>query len=255
MSMHWVTEPEAWIALFTLTGLEIVLGIDNIIFIGILSARLPVEQRGRSRLLGLGIGMGMRILLLFSLTFVMRWTVPLFTLLTQPVSGRDLILLAGGLFLIAKTTSEIHTRLEGEAEAQEQGKAPSFVGILVQIALLDLVFSVDSVITAVGMVDEMAIMVIAVVIGVACMMAAASPITRFVERHPTVTMLALSFLLLIGVALIAEGLHHEIPKGYIYFAMAFSALTEMLNLQMKKSAQNRMRRKRGSPADSKESGI
>ena len=251
--MHWVTEPEAWIALCTLTALEIVLGIDNIIFIGILAARLPVEQRGRSRLLGLGMGMGMRILLLFSLTFVMRWTVPLFTLLTQAVSGRDLILLAGGLFLIAKTTSEIHSRLEGEAETHDQGKPPSFVGIMLQITLLDLVFSVDSVITAVGMVDEMAIMVIAVVIGVACMMAAAGPITRFVERHPTVTMLALSFLLLIGVALIAEGLHHEIPKGYIYFAMAFSALTEMLNLQMKKSAQKR--RKRGQPPDRKESGI
>lgn len=239
-SMHWITDPQAWIALFTLTALEMVLGIDNIIFIGILATRLPASQRGRARMLGLGIGMGLRIVLLFSLTFVMRWTVPLFTLLKQPFSGRDLILIAGGLFLIAKTTSEIHSRLEGEEEILDQRKPPAFAGVLVQIVLLDVVFSLDSVITAVGMVDEMAIMVIAVVIGVACMMTAAAPITKFVERHPTVTMLALSFLLLIGVALIAEGFHQKIPKGYIYFAMAFSALTEMLNLKMKKSAQKRL---------------
>jgi predicted tellurium resistance membrane protein TerC len=235
LSMHWITDAEAWIALVTLAALEIVLGIDNIIFIGILAARLPAGVRGRARMLGLGIGMGMRILLLFSLTFVMRWTVPLFTLFRYSVSGRDLILLAGGLFLIAKTTSEIHSRLEGEAETHEQTKLPSFAGVLVQIILLDIVFSVDSVITAVGMVDEMAIMIIAVVVGVGCMMVAAGPITRFVERHPTITMLGLSFLLLIGVALIAEALHQPIAKGYIYFAMAFSAATEMLNLRMKKS--------------------
>jgi predicted tellurium resistance membrane protein TerC len=235
MSLHWITEPEAWVALLTLTALEIVLGIDNIIFIGILAARLPANLRARARMLGLGIAMGLRILLLFSLTFVMRWTVPLFTVLGQTLSGRDLILLAGGLFLMAKTTSEIHSRLEGAAEIQDESKPSAFNGVLVQIVLLDVVFSVDSVITAVGMVDEMAIMAIAVVIGVGCMMAAAGPITRFVERHPTVTMLALSFLLLIGVSLIAEGLHQPIPKGYIYFAVAFSALTEMLNLRMKQS--------------------
>ena len=234
MSMHWIFEPEAWIALLTLTSLEIVLGIDNIIFIGILAGNLPISQRGRARTIGLGMGMGLRIILLFSLTFVMRWTVPLFTVLSRPISGRDLILLAGGLFLIAKTTSEIHSRLEGKAEIHEEKNAAAFHGILVQIALLDLVFSVDSVITAVGMVDEMAIMVIAVVVGVGCMMLAATPITQFVERHPTVTMLALTFLLLIGVSLLAEGLHQPIPKGYIYFAMAFAALTEILNLKMKK---------------------
>jgi predicted tellurium resistance membrane protein TerC len=239
MSLHWITEPEAWVALLTLTSLEIVLGIDNIIFIGILAARLPAGLRARARTLGLGIAMGLRILLLFSLTFVMRWTVPLFTVLGRPLSGRDLILLAGGLFLMAKTTSEIHSRLEGAAEIQDESKPSAFNGVLVQIVLLDVVFSVDSVITAVGMVDEMAIMVVAVVIGVGCMMAAAGPITGFVERHPTVTMLALSFLLLIGVSLIAEGLHQPIPKGYIYFAVAFSALTEMLNLRVKQSGKRR----------------
>jgi predicted tellurium resistance membrane protein TerC len=233
LSMHWIMDPESWIALLTLATLEIVLGIDNIIFISILAARLPAGQRRRVRTLGLGIGVGLRIVLLFSLTFVMRWTTPLFTVLAHSVSGRDLVLLGGGLFLIAKTTGEIHHRLEGGAELEQQRKSPAFAGILVQIILLDLVFSLDSVITAVGMADEIAIMVIAVVIGAGCMMAAAAPITRFVERHPTVTMLALSFLLLIGVALIAEGLHQHIPKGYIYFAMAFSALTELLNLKMK----------------------
>jgi predicted tellurium resistance membrane protein TerC len=243
MSMHWMMDPESWIALLTLTILEIVLGIDNVIFISILAARLPAGQRRRARSLGLGIGMGLRIILLFSLTFVMRWTTPLFTVLTQTFSGRDLILLAGGLFLIAKTTSEIHHRLEGQTETTEQRKAPAFAAVLVQIALLDVVFSLDSVITAVGMVDEMAIMVIAVVMAVGCMIAAAGPITQFVERHPTVTMLALSFLLLIAVALIAEGLHQHIPKGYIYFAMAFATLTELLNLKVK-STQKRLHLKR-----------
>jgi predicted tellurium resistance membrane protein TerC len=243
LSMHWITDPESWIALLTLTTLEIVLGIDNIIFISVLAARLPASQRHRARLLGLGIGMGLRIVLLFSLTFVMRWTTPLFTILSHAVSGRDVILLAGGLFLIAKTTSEIHHRLEGGTEIEEQRQPPAFAGVLIQIILLDVVFSLDSVITAVGMADELAIMVIAVVIGVACMMAAAGAITRFVERHPTVTMLALSFLLLIGFSLIAEGLHQHIPKGYIYFAMAFSALTELLNLRMK-AAQKRAQVKR-----------
>ena len=243
LSTHWIMDPESWIALLTLTTLEMVLGIDNIIFISVLAARLPAGQRQRARLLGLGIGMGLRIVLLFSLTFVMRWTTPLFTVLSQSVSGRDLILLGGGLFLIAKTTSEIHHRLEGETDAGEQRRAPAFAGVLIQIVLLDVVFSLDSVITAVGMADELAIMVIAVVIGVAGMMAAAGPITRFVERHPTVTMLALSFLLLIGFSLIAEGLHQPIPKGYIYFAMAFAALTELLNLRMK-AAQKRARMKR-----------
>jgi predicted tellurium resistance membrane protein TerC len=241
MSMQWITEPESWIALLSLTVLEIVLGIDNIVFIGILAARLPQSQRGSARMLGLGMGMGMRILLLFSLSYVMRLTTPLFTVLTQSVSGRDLILIAGGLFLIVKSTREIHYRLEGGEEISEQLKPPTFTVILIQIVLLDIVFSLDSIITAVGMTDEIIIMIIAVVIAVCCMIAAAGPISAFVERHPTVTMLALSFLLLIGVALVAEGLHQKIPKGYIYFAMGFAALTELLNLRMKKkSAQKRL---------------
>jgi predicted tellurium resistance membrane protein TerC len=235
MSLHWITEPEAWVALLTLTALEIVLGIDNILFIGILAARLPASLRARARRLGLSIAMGLRIVLLFCLTLVMRWTVPLFTVFGRPLSGRDLILLAGGLFLMAKTTSEIHSRLEGAASIQDENKPSAFNGVLLQIVLLDVVFSVDSVITAVGMVDEIAIMVIAVVIGVGCMMLAAGPITGFVERHPSLIMLALSFLLLIGISLIAEGLHQPIPKGYLYFAVAFSALTELLNLRMKQS--------------------
>jgi predicted tellurium resistance membrane protein TerC len=238
--MNWITQPESWIALLTLTVLEIVLGIDNIVFIGILAARLPQSQRGSVRTLGLGLAMAMRILLLFSLTYVMRLTSPLFAVFTQTISGRDLILLAGGLFLIYKSTREIHYRLEGAEEADEQRKPPAFSAILIQIVLLDIVFSLDSIITAVGMTDEIVIMVIAVVIAGGCMIAAAAPIGAFVERHPTVTMLALSFLLLIGVALIAEGLHQNIPKGYIYFAMGFAALTEMLNLRMKRTAQKRL---------------
>jgi len=237
--MHWITEPESWIALLTLTALEIVLGIDNVIFIGILASRLPIEERRRARLLGLGAGAGLRIALLFTLTYVMRLTTPLFSILGQAISARDLILLAGGLFLIVKSTREIHYRLEGEAATDQQRKQPTFSAVLIQVMLLDIAFSVDSVITAVAMTSELVIMIIAVLIAVGCMLAAASPLATFVERHPTVAMLALSFLLLIGVSLIAEGLHQPIPKGYIYFAIAFSALTEMLNLRMKKSVRER----------------
>lgn len=239
--MHWITDPQSWLALCTLTVLEVVLGIDNIIFIGILAARLPASQRPRARSLGLGLGMALRIVLLFCLTYVMRLREPLFSVLGQSISIHDLILIAGGLFLLVKSTREIHFRIEGESEGDEDHKPPRFASILTQIALLDIAFSVDSVITAVGMTGEIVVMVIAVVIAVGCMMMAAAPLAAFVERHPTVAMLALSFLLLIGVSLIAEAFHHPIPKGYIYFAIAFSALTEVLNLTVKRSAFRRVR--------------
>ncbi len=229
-----MANPEAWIALLTLTVLEIVLGIDNIIFISILSGKLPKEQQPRARSLGLFLAMFTRIALLFSLAWVIGLTAPLFEIFGQEISGRDLILLLGGLFLLWKATSEIHGKLEGEEGHADTRVTPSFVGVLVQIALLDIVFSLDSVITAVGMADELAVMVIAVIVAVSVMLVAAGPISRFVERHPTVKMLALSFLLLIGTSLIAEGLAFHIPKGYIYFAMGFSVLVEMLNLQVRR---------------------
>ena len=232
--MDWITDPQAWIAFATLTVLEIVLGIDNIIFISILAGKLPREQQHRARQWGLGLAMFMRIGLLLSLSWIIRLTAPLFTVLGQEISGRDLVLLLGGLFLIAKSTHEIHNRLEG-AEGESSGRvAATFRGVLIQIVLLDIVFSLDSVITAVGMVNELGVMIAAVVVAVGFMMVFAGPIGEFVERHPTVKMLALSFLLMIGVALIAEGLDQHIPKGYIYFAMAFSVLVEMLNLRARK---------------------
>jgi predicted tellurium resistance membrane protein TerC len=228
--MDWLTNPEIWIALVTLTALEIVLGIDNIIFISILAGKLPTEQQPHARRLGLGAAMVTRILLLFSLAWIVRLTAPLFTVLGLSISGRDLILILGGLFLLAKATHEIHERLEGEEGASDSVSSSSFAGVIVQIMLLDIVFSLDSVITAVGMVNELAVMVTAVIIAVAIMLVAAGPISDFVNRHPTVKMLALSFLLLVGVTLVADGFHHHIPKGYIYFAMAFSVFVEMLNL-------------------------
>jgi predicted tellurium resistance membrane protein TerC len=228
--VDWLTNPEIWIALATLTALEIVLGIDNIIFISILASKLPVAQQARARRVGLLAALLTRILLLFSLSWVARLTTPLFTVLGQEVSGRDLILILGGLFLLAKATHEIHERLEGEEGHASAAARPSFAVVIVQIMLLDIVFSLDSVITAVGMVDELAVMVTAVVISVGIMLLAAGGISGFVERHPTIKMLALAFLLLIGVTLVAEGLHNHIPKGYIYFAMAFSVFVEMLNL-------------------------
>ncbi len=227
--MGWLADPAAWIALATLTVLEIVLGIDNIVFLTILSGKLPPAQRARARRIGLALAMLMRIGLLLSLTWIVRLTAPLFSVLGREISGRDLILFLGGLFLIAKATHEIHQRLEGEEGAQSARVAPSFGGVIVQIVLLDVVFSLDSVITAVGMAREIGVMIVAVVLAVACMMLFARPVGDFVERHPTVKILALSFLLLIGVSLIADGLHHHIPKGYIYFAMAFSIFVEMLN--------------------------
>ena len=232
--MEWITSPEAWIALLTLTVLEIVLGIDNVVFISILAGKLPPDQQAKARRLGLGLAMIMRIALLFSITLIIKLTAPLFTVLGEEISGRDLVLIVGGLFLLAKSTHEIHERLEGEEGEASVRVRPSLNSVLVQIMLLDIVFSLDSVITAVGMADDLGVMVAAVVIAVVFMMVFAGPVSNFVDRHPTVKMLALSFLLLIGVALIADGLNQHIPKGYIYFAMAFSVGVEMLNLRMKK---------------------
>jgi len=213
-----------------------VLGIDNIIFISILSGKLPKEQQNKARLTGLALAMISRILLLFSIVWIMKLTLPLFTVLSQEISGRDIILIAGGLFLIGKSTFEIHDKLEGEDSHTSSRPVKSFSNVIVQILLLDIVFSLDSVITAVGMANELIIMVLAVVIAVGVMMVSSKSISDFVEKHPTVKMLALSFLLLIGVSLIAEGLEQHIPKGYIYFAMAFSVFVEMLNLKMKSKA-------------------
>ena len=232
--MDWITDPQAWIGLATLTVLEIVLGIDNIVFISILADKLPAGQQARARLLGLGLAMLTRILLLLSLSWIIGLTAPLFRVAGQEISGRDLVLLLGGLFLLGKSTHEIHGNLEGESHGEGSGRrAPSFTGVLIQIMLLDVVFSLDSVITAVGMVDEIAVMIAAIVIDIGFMMAFSGPISGFVSRHPTIKMLALSFLILIGVALIAEGLGQHIPKGYIYFAMAFSVGVELLNLRVR----------------------
>jgi predicted tellurium resistance membrane protein TerC len=233
--MHWLTDPQAWIAFLTLTALEIVLGIDNVIFISILAGKLPAPQQAKARKLGLGLAMLTRILLLCSLTWIMRLTAPLVTVFGNAISGRDLILLVGGLFLLAKSTHEIHQKLEGDPGHAAAHVPASFLSVLVQIMLLDIVFSLDSVITAVGMANQLGVMITAVIIAVLIMMAASGVISAFVERRPTVKMLALSFLLLIGVTLIAEGLDQHIPKGYVYFAMAFSVFVEMLNLRLRPS--------------------
>jgi predicted tellurium resistance membrane protein TerC len=232
--MNWLTDPQVWMALVTLTALEIVLGIDNIIFISIQAGKLPAAKQEKARLIGLGLAMFIRIALLFSLTWLMGLTAPLFSVLGNEISGRDLILLSGGLFLLWKSTMEIHEKLEGD-----EGVAPTRVGttfgaVIVQILLLDIVFSLDSIITALGMANQLAVMIAAVVIAVGFMMLFSGKISAFVEKHPTIKMLALSFLLLIGVALIGDGLDMHIPKGYIYFAMAFSVMVEMLNLRMRR---------------------
>jgi predicted tellurium resistance membrane protein TerC len=231
--MHVFSDPQTWIALATLTFLEIVLGVDNIIFISILSGKLPVDQQPRARRVGLLGAMFTRVLLLFSLAWIIKLTHPWFSVIGHPISGRDLILILGGLFLLAKSTHEIHDKLEGEEGHASNRAAASFISVIVQIMLLDIVFSLDSVITAVGMVDELWVMVSAVVIAVGIMMWAAEPISAFVHRHPTVKMLALSFLLLIGLSLVAEGFGHHIPKGYIYFAMGFSVFVEAINLRIR----------------------
>ena len=231
--MAWVTDPQVWMALVTLSALEIVLGIDNIIFISIQAGKLPAHQQEKARLLGLGLAMFIRIALLFSLTWLMGLTSTLFTALNNDISGRDLILILGGLFLLWKSTMEIHGKLEGEEGDGGAQTGISFSGIIVQILLLDIVFSLDSIITALGMANQFGVMVAAVVIAVGFMMLFSGKISAFVERHPTIKILALSFLLLIGVALIGDGLDMHIPKGYIYFAMAFSVIVEMLNLRLR----------------------
>ncbi|OFW13288.1 MAG: hypothetical protein A3H29_11725 [Acidobacteria bacterium RIFCSPLOWO2_02_FULL_67_21] len=231
--MDWMTTAEGWIALLTLTVLEIVLGIDNIVFISILAGKLRREVRARARRIGLMLAMVMRVALLLSITWVMRLTAPLFAAMGQEISGRDLILIVGGLFLLAKSTHEIHDKLEGEEGHASARVAASFGAVIVQIMLLDIVFSLDSVITAVGMAEDVAVMIVAVVVAVGVMLVSATAISEFVERHPTVKMLALSFLLLIGVSLVAEGLDQHIPKGYIYFAMGFSIFVEMINLRVR----------------------
>jgi len=235
--MEWLADPQAWIALATLTLLEIVLGIDNIIFISILVSRLPRHRQQSARLLGLGLAMCTRIMLLLSLAWLMKLTQPLFTVLQYTLSGRDLVLLAGGLFLLWKSTQEIYTSLEGPGdETSSEMKYAGFAMTLIQIAIIDIVFSLDSVITAVGMADHVPVMVIAIMIAVGIMMFAAKPIGDFVEEHPSVKMLALSFLILVGFALMGESLGVHIPKGYIYTAMAFSLGVEMLNIRQRKKA-------------------
>jgi len=232
--MEMLADPQVWLAFATLTALEIVLGIDNIIFISILVGRLPKDQQPRGRTLGLGLAMLTRILLLLSITWVMGLSADLFSVLGHGISGRDLILFAGGLFLLAKSTMEIHTSLEGEEHHREAKGGATFYSIIAQIAVIDIVFSLDSVITAVGMADHVEVMIAAVVAAVLVMMFLAGPISNFVDRHPTVKMLALSFLIMIGMALVGESFELHIPKGYIYFAMAFSVAVEMLNIRLRK---------------------
>jgi predicted tellurium resistance membrane protein TerC len=234
--MDWISSAETWAALVTLTVLEIVLGIDNIVFINILAGKLPPARQARARTGGLALAMITRILLLLSLTWIMRLTAPLFSVFAHPVSGRDLILLAGGVFLIWKSTHEIHQSLEGEAPSQRAARAAvTLQGVLIQIALLDIVFSFDSVITAVGMANQVWVMIAAITLAVGFMMFASGPLGAFVDRHPTVKMLALSFLLLIGVTLIADGLGQHVSKGYVYFAMGFSVFVELLNLRARRA--------------------
>jgi predicted tellurium resistance membrane protein TerC len=247
--LEWIADPQAWIALATLTALEIVLGIDNIVFISILVGRLPEQQRNKGRVIGLSLAMGTRLALLFTLAWVMGLTAPMFTVLEESISGRDLILIGGGLFLLWKSVHEIHGSLEGEGDEHGTPVLASFGAVLFQIAIIDIVFSLDSVITAVGMAEHISVMVLAIIIAVGVMMVAAKPIGDFVDDHPTVKMLALSFLVMVGMALIAEGLEFHIPKGYIYFAMAFSVAVEMLNLRMRARAKERVKlRKPAKPA-------
>ncbi len=250
----WLADPNAWIALATLTALEIVLGIDNIIFISILVGRLPPEKRDLARRLGLGLAMGSRIALLMALAWIMGLTEPLFSVFGQDVSGRDLILVGGGLFLLWKSVHEIHNSLEGEADAAQGGSVAaaakvSFAGVLVQIAVIDIVFSLDSVITAVGLADDVMVMVIAIVASVGVMLFAAKPIGEFVDAHPTIKILALAFLVLVGVTLIAEGFGTDVPKGYIYFAMAFSFAVEMINIRMRKRVAAPVQLRKDMPGD------
>jgi predicted tellurium resistance membrane protein TerC len=232
--MEILADPQVWLAFVTLTALEIVLGIDNIIFISILVGRLPKDLQPKGRTIGLALAMITRVLLLLSITWIMKLSAGLFTVLGEEISGRDLVLIAGGLFLLAKSTMEIHSSLEGEEHEHEAKGRATFVSVVTQIAIIDIVFSLDSVITAVGMADHVEVMIAAVIVAVAVMMFMAGPISNFVDRHPTIKMLALSFLIMIGMALIGEGAGFHIPKGYVYFAMAFSVAVEMLNIRMRK---------------------
>jgi len=234
--MDWLVDPQAWIAFLTLVTLELVLGVDNVIFISILAGKLPAHQQQKARTTGLAVAVLSRMLLLFSLSWIIGLTQPLFRVFEFEISGRDIILIVGGLFLLAKATREIHQKLEGVAGHASASVKPSFASVILQIVLLDVVFSLDSVITAVGMVDELAIMIAAVMLAAGIMIVSAEVIAGFVDRHPTIKMLALSFLLLIGFTLIVEGLHQHIPKGYIYFAMGFSVFVEMLNLRLRQAA-------------------
>lgn len=236
--MEWISDPQAWVALLTLTALEIVLGIDNVIFISILAGKLPKKEQARGRQVGLIVAMGTRILLLLSLAWLTKLTAPIFAVFGYSVSGRDLILLSGGLFLLAKSTIEIHEKLEGHEGGSSAKVKASFAAVVIQIMLLDIVFSLDSVITAVGMAEDLAVMISAIVIAVGIMLFASGPISSYVNERPTLKILALSFLLLIGVSLIAEGLHFHIPKGYTYFAMGFSFLVEMLNQKLRDHQQD-----------------
>src|SRR6476469_7000431 len=238
--LELLTDPQAWIALATLLALEIVLGVDNVVFISILAGKLPVSEQRRARTVGLALALVTRILLLLSLSWIIKLTAPLFAILGHEISGRDLILIVGGLFLLGKSTHEMHQRLEGTEGAASARVGPSFAAVIVQILLLDIVFSLDSVISAVGMVDELAIMIVAVILALVVMLAFAGRISAFVENHPTVKMLALAFLLLIGTTLIAEGFDQHISKGYIYFAMAFSLFVEVLNLRARARAADRV---------------
>ncbi|HHF6565590.1 TPA: TerC family protein [Haemophilus influenzae] len=232
---EWITDPEAWVSLATLTALEIVLGVDNIIFISILVGRLPESQRQSGRIIGLGLAMLTRILLLMSLAWMMKLTAPLFTLFNQAISGRDLILLIGGLFLIIKSFREIKEAINHQEHHNSESKNKvSYLGVLIQVAVLDIVFSLDSVITAVGMASHLPVMILAIMIAVGVMMFAAKPIGNFVDTHPTLKILALAFLILVGISLIAESLDIHIPKGYIYFAMGFSVVVEMINIRMRR---------------------
>jgi predicted tellurium resistance membrane protein TerC len=236
--LAWITDPQAWIALFTLTALEIVLGIDNIIVLTILVGKLPHEDRQMGRIFGLTLAMGTRILLLLSLVWIMKLIVPLFTVFGRAITGKDIILILGGLFLIAKSTHEIHQSIESHDDpARAFEKKMSFLSIIIQIALIDIIFSLDSVITAVGLVNQLPIMILAIVISVFVMMFAAKSIGDYVDRHPTIKMLALSFLILVGFVLIADGMDFHIPKGYVYFAMAYSVAVEMLNIRLRKRHQ------------------
>ncbi|HEY6610309.1 MAG TPA: TerC family protein [Pseudomonas sp.] len=240
--MEWLSNPEIWVAFLTLTALEIVLGIDNIIFISILVGRLPKEQQPKARFFGLALAMGTRILLLLSITWVMRLTTDLFTVLGQGISGRDLILFFGGLFLLFKSTMEIWHSLEGEEEAQQGGgaKKAGFMGVILQIAVIDIIFSLDSVITAVGLVQNVPVMIAAIIISVFVMMLSAGTISDFIERHPSLKVLALSFLIVVGTLLVAEAFGQHVPKGYVYFAMIFSLAVEALNIRMRTAMKRKL---------------